>query len=77
VLIVLAYSGAATFALLKLLALVMPLRIGARTEGVGLDVTQHGEEAYTHGDGAILVTPKQAAPIRGIDAIAVQNGGGL
>jgi Amt family ammonium transporter len=78
VLIVLAYSGAATFALLKLLALVMPLRIGARTEGVGLDVTQHGEEAYTHGDGAILVTPKQATPIRGaIDAVAVQNGGGL
>ena len=78
VVIVLAYSGTATFVLLKLLALVMPLRIGARTEGVGLDVTQHGEEAYTHGDGAILVTPRQPAPVRGaIDAVAIQNGGGL
>jgi hypothetical protein len=41
-------------------------------------VTQHGEEAYTHGDGAILVTPRQAAPVRGaIDAVAIENGGGL
>jgi Amt family ammonium transporter len=78
VLIVLAYSGTATFVLLKLLALVMPLRIGAKTEGVGLDVTQHGEEAYTQGDGAILVTPKQAVPVgRTVDAIAMHNGGGL
>jgi Amt family ammonium transporter len=77
VVIVLAYSGTATFVLLKLLALVMPLRIGARTEGVGLDVTQHGEEAYTHGDGAILVTPRQPVPVRGaVDTVAVQSGGG-
>ena len=36
VLIVLAYSGGATFVMLKLLALVMPLRIAAATRGVGL-----------------------------------------
>jgi len=59
VLIVLAYSGGMTFVLLKLLSLVMPLRLGERHEGLGLDVTDHGEEAYTHGDGAILVKPKE------------------
>ena len=26
-----------------------------------MDVTEHGEEAYTDGDGAILVSPKDAA----------------
>jgi ammonium transporter, Amt family len=77
VLIVLAYSGAMTFVILKLLALVMPLRIGGRIEGVGLDVTEHGEEAYTHGDGAILVTPKTIATAQAIDAVAMESGGRL
>ena len=58
VLIVLAYSGVATFLILKGLAFVMPLRIDGRDEKLGLDVSDHGEEAYTHGDGAILVKPK-------------------
>jgi Amt family ammonium transporter len=78
VLIVLAYSGGATFVILKVLALVMPLRITGRVEGVGLDVTQHGEEAYTAGDGAILVTPKEASIAHGVaDAVVVESGGGL
>ena len=64
VLIVLAYSGGATFVILKLLALVMPLRITVRDEKLGLDVDDHGEEAYTHGDGAILVKPKATRPPR-------------
>ena len=61
----LAYSAAMTFGILKLLALVAPLRVGAREEGLGLDVTQHGEEAYARGEGAILVlseTPDTALP---------------
>jgi Amt family ammonium transporter len=78
VLIVLAYSGGMTFALLKLLAVVMPLRIGSRDEGVGVDVTDHGEEAYTHGDGAILVKPKESSIAHGVaDVVAVQGGGRL
>ncbi len=55
-----AYSGAATWALLKAIALVAPLRVGAREEGLGLDVSQHGEEAYARGEGAILVLPDPA-----------------
>ena len=76
VLIVLAYSGGMTFALLKLLSLVMPLRLGDRHEGLGLDVTDHGEEAYTHGDGAILVKPKESSMAHGVGDVVVAQGGG-
>jgi Amt family ammonium transporter len=51
------YSGAASFVLLKLIGLVVPLRSTRRHEAVGLDVPEHGEEAYTSGTGAILVLP--------------------
>jgi ammonium transporter, Amt family len=78
VLIVLLYSGGATFTILKLLALVMPLRIAERNEKLGLDVSDHGEEAYTHGDGAILVKPREGSiALSTIDVVAVENGSGL
>src|SRR5437667_5099669 len=57
-----AYSAVGTYAVLKLVALVLPLRASAREEGLGLDVSQHGEEAYTRGEGAILVLPDLAGP---------------
>ena len=76
VFIVLAYSGTVTFVLLKALSLVMPLRLGDRHEGLGLDVTDHGEEAYTHGDGAILVKPKETAITHGVGAAVVAQGRG-
>ncbi len=53
-----AYAFVATYVILRLLALVMPLRVDERAEAVGLDVVQHGEEAYSSGEGAILVTPE-------------------
>jgi ammonium transporter, Amt family len=59
-----AYSGAGTFALLRLIALVSPLRLTARQEGIGMDVMEHGEEAYTSGEGAVLVLPSAAPPLR-------------
>jgi Amt family ammonium transporter len=49
------YSAAATFVILKVIALVFNLRASVKEEGIGLDVTQHGEEAYSRGEGAILV----------------------
>ena len=74
----LAYSAAGTFVILKLLALVMPLRISGRVEGVGLDVTEHGEEAYTAGDGAILVSPKDSLiGQRTVKVLPAHGGGGL
>ena len=55
-----AYSGTVSFGLLKVLALVTDLRPSAKGEGVGLDLTEHGEEAYAQSEGAILVldTPR-------------------
>jgi Amt family ammonium transporter len=41
-----------TFILLKLIGLVLPLRASSSDETVGLDLTQHGEVAYLHSDGA-------------------------
>ena len=55
------FSGVATFGLLKLIAVFGPLRDTTRNEGLGLDVTQHGEEAYTRGDGALLLLQEEAA----------------
>ncbi|HEX9944669.1 MAG TPA: ammonium transporter [Thermoanaerobaculia bacterium] len=57
-----AYSAVASFGLLKLVGVFVPLRAGSRQEGLGLDVAMHGEEAYTSGEGAILVLPEPAAP---------------
>ena len=51
-----AYAFAGTYVLLRLIGLAAPLRVSEREEGMGLDVVQHGEEAYVHGDGAILIS---------------------
>ncbi len=40
------FAGVGTFVILKLLSLVMPLRVREEEEIQGLDVPQHGEEAY-------------------------------
>ena len=45
------YSGGATFILLKVIGLVMPLRVSSDDENSGLDITLHGEEAYLHSEG--------------------------
>jgi Amt family ammonium transporter len=55
--VVAAYSGVATLALVRLVNAVGRVRSTQRDEAVGLDITQHGEEAYTRGDGAVLVMP--------------------
>ena len=44
--------------LLRVIGAVMPLRASERDETLGMDVVQHGEEAYSTGEGAILVTPE-------------------
>jgi ammonium transporter, Amt family len=53
VLAAIVYSGVVTFILLKLIGIVIPLRATPAEEGTGLDITQHGEEAYLHSEGAI------------------------
>jgi Amt family ammonium transporter len=57
VLVTIVFSGAGTYALLRLVSLVIPIKVDAEEEGLGLDVGQHGEEAYSSGEGAILLLP--------------------
>ena len=40
------YSGLVSFILLKIINVVLPLRAAAAEEAIGLDMSQHGEEAY-------------------------------
>jgi Amt family ammonium transporter len=54
----LVYAGAMTFVILKALGAVVALRAPTGTEALGMDVSQHGEEAYTSGEGSILVLPE-------------------
>ncbi len=61
VVVALAYSGIGTFILLQIVGLFLPLRATHKEEGLGLDVSQHGEEAYASGEGAILVLSDQGA----------------
>ena len=51
------YAFAMTFVLLKLMGLVTRLRVTSEEEALGMDVVQHGEEAYVTGEGAILIMP--------------------
>jgi ammonium transporter, Amt family len=50
------YAFTATFVLLRLIGVVVPLRATEHEEALGMDIVQHGEEAYATGEGAILVS---------------------
>ena len=69
------YSGAMTFGLLKLVGVIVPLRADVTDEGLGMDVSQHGEEAYVDGEGAILVLPDRDTPMAPAFASAAAPGG--
>ncbi|WP_404827908.1 ammonium transporter [Conexibacter stalactiti] len=53
-----AYAFVVTYVLLRVIGAVTPLRASEREEAIGMDIVQHGEEAYATGEGAILVTPE-------------------
>ena len=72
--VTLAYSAAMSFGLLRAIALVAPLRSAARAEGLGLDIGEHGEEAYSEGEGAILILPP--VPTRPLPSTAVPRTAG-
>ncbi len=55
-----AYAFTVTYVLLRLIGLAMPLRATDHQQALGMDVIQHGEEAYASGDGAILVSADAA-----------------
>jgi Amt family ammonium transporter len=45
------YSGVVSFILLKIVGAILGLRPSDNEESEGLDITQHGEEAYLHAEG--------------------------
>ena len=51
-----AYAFGMTYLLLTVLGKLMPLRTAEHEESIGLDLLDHGEEAYASGEGAILVS---------------------
>jgi Amt family ammonium transporter len=53
-----AYAFGMTFVMLKVLGAFMPLRVSDTQESLGLDIQEHGEEAYSSAEGAILVVPE-------------------
>jgi ammonium transporter, Amt family len=61
------YAFVMTFAILKVIGLLLPLRATEHDESLGMDVTQHGEEAYATGEGAILVLPDGDGAARGAE----------
>src|SRR4051794_33754051 len=63
ILAAIAYSGIMSFVLLKLIGLAIPLRATADDESTGLDVTQHGEEAYVHAEGSRTMAAIAADPL--------------
>ena len=46
------YSGALSFILLKVIGAFIPLRADREQEILGMDLSQHGEEAYVHAEGS-------------------------
>jgi len=73
ILAAIAFSGIGTFVLLKLVGVFVPLRVESTEEGQGMDVSQHGEEAYAAAEGAILVLPEREI-VRPSPAMATQGG---
>ncbi|HEY7187148.1 MAG TPA: ammonium transporter [Vicinamibacterales bacterium] len=60
VLAAIVYSGVATFVILKLVGLFVSLRATASEESEGLDITEHGEEAYAFGGSMSPATGAEA-----------------
>ena len=61
-----AYAFGMTFLILKVLGALMPLRATEHEEALGMDITQHGEEAYLTGEGAILVRPPKGKDVEDV-----------
>ncbi len=69
-----AYSALVSFLLLKGIALVSALKVDRQHEGLGMDVSQHGEEAYADHDGAILILETSADAAVPMGALATEGG---
>ena len=57
-----AYSFIMTFIMLKVLDMTLGIRVSEDEEELGLDVTQHGERAYTSDESGVALTPGPIMP---------------
>ncbi len=62
VLCALTFSAVGTLGVALLVGRLVPLRADAAAEAQGLDVGMHGEEAYTDGEGALLLPATRLEP---------------
>ncbi len=77
VIAVFAYCGIMTFLILKGIGLFRPLRPTKKEEGRGMDILNHGEEAYASADGAVLLLDSEingAGPEAGVKTAAGSAG---
>lgn len=58
VIIAVAYSAIGTYLIASLINYFIPMRVEESDEKLGLDITMHGEEAYSDGEGALLILEK-------------------
>lgn len=56
------YSFVVTFIILKALDLTIGIRVSEEDEDLGLDITQHGERAYTAEEGGIAIPTGSVLP---------------
>src|SRR5688500_196627 len=54
------YSAVMTFVILKGVDALFGLRRDTRDQGIGMDIVQHGEEAYNRGEGAVLLLDRRS-----------------
>jgi ammonium transporter, Amt family len=57
-----AYSFVLTFGILKVLDLLVGIRVSEDEEELGLDLTQHGERAYTSDESGVALAPGPVLP---------------
>jgi ammonium transporter, Amt family len=57
------YSGVGSLVLLKVIGMVVPLRTDAAEEDAGLDLMQHGEEAYVQSSGSSAVLHRSTSDL--------------
>ena len=58
------YSAILTLGIVRAMEAIAPVRAAPEDEAIGLDVSEHGEEAYAREDGAILILSSKASPQR-------------
>jgi len=63
-------------AMMKIMSSFLPLRVDDRAEGVGLDLSAHGEEAYAQGEGAVLASPGNSGDPKPVAAPVPSFSGG-